>query len=421
MSSESNVVTFNVELPGARRTHELKFKLGDTVRERDGCIKVKTAVDGDGNDMNVWVVMKDTLEGHEDCEEIRQKLNNEIGILKLMDHRHVLKLFQVFASDDRTYVLTERANVTLSQVLEQNGGKLDPQEAGTLFNQLLSAVAYIHSKGLCHRNIHPSAILFDDAKSAIRLTEFQHACLQGSRDLLEARPADLNPAFTAPELRAGVDGAYHGKQADVYSVVCVLYYMLTGKDPPLDGLKAAYDGLPDPVCELINNALTPEWKRVEGSGRVGIEDIKNNAWVCANRRHTSSADLKQQVVDAQMLLKASHEASGVGFSRDQPVSHQPARRTSGGGLGALSVAVAGNTQDEAMSSPESLCDDTFSPLPNRGPRVFGEMIPEKAAQLTVDSLDPTPFDLSPPASPSMKSKRALKLNTLGGDGHGMQR
>eukprot|EP01061_Rhynchopus_euleeides_P045854 TRINITY_DN8448_c0_g1_i7.p1 TRINITY_DN8448_c0_g1~~TRINITY_DN8448_c0_g1_i7.p1 ORF type:complete len:261 (+),score=67.72 TRINITY_DN8448_c0_g1_i7:622-1404(+) len=219
-------------------------------------------------------------------------------------------------------------------------------------------------------------------------------------------------------MREDATEPYHGKQADAYSVVCVLYYMLTGKEPPLNGLEAAADpDLPDPVKDLVRGTLTPEWKRVEGSGRFSVEDIKNNAWVCATRRNSSSADLKQQVVDAQMLLKASHEASGVGFSRDQPVSHQPARRTSGGGLGALSVAVAGNTQDEAMSSPESLCDDTFSPLPNRGPRVFGEMIPEKAAQLTVDSLDPTPFDLSPPASPSMKSKRALKLNTLGGDGH----
>ena len=383
---DGNTVTFNVELPGARRTHELRFKLGDTVKEKHGCIKVKTAVDGDGNDMNVWVVMKTELDSHEESEEIKRKLNNEIGVLKLMDNRHVLKLFQVFASEDRTYVLTEQANVTLAQLVQQNGGRLNPHLCGTIFNQLVSAVSYVHSKGLAHRNIHPESVLLDDTKQTIRLAEFEHAILQSSRGLLKDRPAGLQTPYTAPELREGQTEDYHGKQADAYSVVCVLYYMLTGKTPPLDGISAADDALiPDPVKDLVRSTLTPEWKRVDGSGRYGLEDIKGDGWVCSTRRHSSAGEGKPQVLDAQMLHRASHQASGVNFTKQPEEKKEEKEAALKKGL---SVSIGENIVApvyDGMSSPESLCDDSFSPLPRKGPRVFGEMIPAKVTHIFIFS------------------------------------
>ena len=410
---DSNLVVFQVELQGGRRTHELKFQLGETIQEKYGCIKVKTAVDGDSNDINVWIVMKKSMEGHADAEDIRRWLNNEIGVLKLLDHRHVLKLFQVFASDDRTYVLTERSNTTLAQFVEQSGGRLNPHLACTLFNQLLSAVGYVHSKGLAHRNICPDTVLLDDTNSSIRLAEFEHACLQSSRELLTTSPGpSVNAAYAAPELKAGEQ--YHGKKADAFSVVSVLCYMLTGNAPPEGCGKLAVEdpNLPLPVHDLVLNTLTPNWKRVDGAGRFGIDEIKQDGWVCSGRRHSSTGDVKPQALDAATLHHASFHASGVGFNRgsSEPLTHAEAAAAAtaaaatgggrSGGLSGLSLGGApsgpplsvaiGGVEDtppegeyEGMSSPDSLCDDSFSPLPRRGPRVFGEgLIPEKVCATT---------------------------------------
>eukprot|EP01059_Diplonema_ambulator_P016616 TRINITY_DN2828_c0_g1_i2.p1 TRINITY_DN2828_c0_g1~~TRINITY_DN2828_c0_g1_i2.p1 ORF type:complete len:455 (+),score=71.64 TRINITY_DN2828_c0_g1_i2:49-1365(+) len=399
----SDTVTFNVTLPGARRTHKLVFHLQETVEEKHGCIKVKAGKDKDENNINVWVILQEELKKK---EGVMNLLNNEIGVLKLLDHRHVLKLFQVFASEDKTYVLTEKCNTTLhNYVKEQAPDGLDPIKACSLFNQILSGITYVHSRGLAHRNITPHTILVDEDAGTIRLSGFQHACLQSSKALLTTRPPFLDPAYTAPELKSGPeDQQYHGKIADSYSVACVLYFMLTGRHPT-DGTD--FSDVSEPVADLIRLATDPNWRRVDGTGRIGIEDIKAHGWVAAGRKHSSTGDAAM-VLNADILSKSAHHASGVGFNREVRL---------GSGLRVNTQAQMSPGEDEGCSSPESLIDDSFSPLPRRAPRSFGDglNVPEKAAMLSL-ALDTTitGFDLSPPASPSMKSKRALKLNTLNG-------
>eukprot|EP01064_Diplonema_japonicum_P027796 TRINITY_DN4100_c0_g1_i1.p1 TRINITY_DN4100_c0_g1~~TRINITY_DN4100_c0_g1_i1.p1 ORF type:complete len:457 (+),score=93.85 TRINITY_DN4100_c0_g1_i1:58-1371(+) len=400
----TDTVTFNVSLPGARRTHQLVFTLNETVEEKHGCIKVKCAKDSDGNDLNVWVILQNELAKDSTVKEL---LNNEIGVLKLLDHRHVLKLFQVFASEDKTYVLTERCNTTLAKYVQENGGKIDAMKTCTILNQILSATSYVHSRGLAHRNISPSTILLDEDGESIRLAGFQHACLQSSRALLTTRPVGLDSNYTAPELKEGDDDQqYHGKQADVYSVASVVHFMLTGSPPPTDVNDIAKLGaVPLPVQDLLVQTLNPEWKRVDGSGRFGLEDIKTHAWVATGRKHSSAGEAAV-VLNAQMLSQSAHHASGIGFDRK-----------TGSPSAGLRVDLSGGAHEEGMSSPESLIDDSFSPLPKRGPRTFGEglAVPEKAKMLSLElDTDISGFDLSPPASPSMKSKKALKLNTLNG-------
>ncbi|KAJ9453505.1 Serine/threonine kinase SAD-1 [Diplonema papillatum] len=426
--SESNVITFNVALPGARRTHELVFTLGDTLEEKYGCIKVKSASDRDENEMNVWVIIRSELASQPNAKEIEDSLNLELGVLKLLDHRNVMKLFQVFASDGHTYIVTERCTSNLAKLVKKNGGKLSPLVACRLFNQLLSAVSYMHGKGLAHRNINPWTVLLDEENETanVKLGEFSDACLQSSKDLLDSRPAieDASQmAFVAPEVRGSEK--YHGKKADAFSCAAVLYFMLTGKLPPSDGAEAATDpAVIEPAKEVVQMGMHKDWKRVDDQGRYGIDDIRMCPWVSAERKHSSTGDVAA-VVDAQMLRRSQTRASGVGFNRDiAPLI--PSNRLGGGGL-TLDTNTSGDNEDAGMSSPESLIDDSFSPLPKRGPLNFmplmppgeceaGELVvkPNKSGLLvTTEDADGLDFlELSPPASPSSKSKKAMKLDTL---------
>ena len=369
--ADSNVVVFNVDLPGKRRTHELVFKLGETVEEKHGCIKVKTATDNDGNDLNVWILMKSELDKHADAEHIRASLNNELGVLKLLDHRYVLKLFQVFASDDRTYVLTERSQQNLAKFVASKGGKLEPQCVCRLYNQLLSAISYVHSKGLTHRNINPASILVDDEGENIKLSEFGSACLQSSRQILSGTVPGVNNAYSAPEVIAGEE--YHGKKADVWSAACVLYFMLSGKTPPATAEEAMADtSITAPVQDIFKNAMHPDWRNIDQQGRYGIEDIRSAPWVVTGRKHSSTTDVNPTVLDQALLRKSAQDASGVGFNRDDttPAARGPKSNfTLDSGPPAIDT---GEEVDSIEGGDGSLCDDSFSPLPKRGPRVFGE-------------------------------------------------
>eukprot|EP01063_Lacrimia_lanifica_P025968 TRINITY_DN3412_c0_g1_i2.p1 TRINITY_DN3412_c0_g1~~TRINITY_DN3412_c0_g1_i2.p1 ORF type:complete len:484 (+),score=167.38 TRINITY_DN3412_c0_g1_i2:151-1602(+) len=434
-----NVVTFQVELPGARRKHELKFTLGETRSEKYDCIKIKRCADSTQNELMVWIILRKALQGHPESVRITELLNNEIGVLKLLDHKHIVKLFHVFASEGHTYVVTERADLTLAQYVEKKGGKLSVNTALTLFNELLSAVSYLHSKGLAHRAISPENILLvdDDDDASLKLAEFGLSCLQGSREIKSDHPGKgLHQNFTAPEMREA-QGQYHGKIVDTFSCGAVLYFMLTGKPMPLDPLEAPKDAdLIPAAAELIGRATSPTWMKVEGVGRCTLDELRRDPWVLTTRKH-SSIDVSRGVINAAQLQRASLNASDLAFQRD---AAEAAARASAAhdkkAKGGLSVATAaeedGSNDRSGCSSPESLLDDTFSPLPKRGPREFGDLQPMvsrgmsgaldppggKTDMLTLDAgggLDGmSGFDLSPPCSPSMKAKRQLKLNTLGG-------
>jgi serine/threonine-protein kinase len=92
----------------------------------------------------------------------------------------------------------------------------------------LSAVEHAHQHGIIVRRISPISVLVS-AGGRGTITDLRYCSLT-----LAAVPPDAGPpglAFMAPELR---DGAPGDPAADVYTVGALLYYAVTGQEPPLD-------------------------------------------------------------------------------------------------------------------------------------------------------------------------------------------
>jgi calcium-dependent protein kinase len=83
---------------------------------------------------------------------------NEINILKRLDHPHVIKIFEVFYYNSNYYIVTEYCEGgSLSKFLKNH--IVTPQQAQVIFRQLISALAYIHSQNIVHRDIKLDNIL----------------------------------------------------------------------------------------------------------------------------------------------------------------------------------------------------------------------------------------------------------------------
>ncbi|PNF27059.1 hypothetical protein B7P43_G10407 [Cryptotermes secundus] len=101
-------------------------------------------------------------------------------------------------------------------------------EAQRYFNQLLSGVEYLHSRGIVHRDLKPENILLDEHDN-LKICDFGLATIfrgKGMERTLTNRCGTF--AYMAPEV---LMPPYHGEPADLWSCGIILVSLLTGRLP----------------------------------------------------------------------------------------------------------------------------------------------------------------------------------------------
>lgn len=104
--------------------------------------------------------------------------------------------------------------------------KLQETEACKFFQQLLSAIEYIHKIGIVHRDLKPENILLDHNNN-VKLVDFGLSNVYQPGETLKT--ACGSPCYAAPEMIRG--DKYHGLSADIWSSGVVLYAMVCGYLP----------------------------------------------------------------------------------------------------------------------------------------------------------------------------------------------
>jgi phosphorylase kinase gamma subunit len=97
--------------------------------------------------------------------------------------------------------------------------------------QLLEAVAFIHSKGIVHRDVKPENILLDDHFN-VKITDFGFAKVIGPNEKLYelcGTPGYLAPELLRASMYENVDG--YDKQVDMWACGVILYTLLVGFPP----------------------------------------------------------------------------------------------------------------------------------------------------------------------------------------------
>lgn len=100
--------------------------------------------------------------------------------------------------------------------------------AADLLRQILSAVYYMHKRGVCHRDLKPENMLYDNESGLLKVTDFGTATHFKPGQKFSALVG--TPYYVAPEV---VNGSYDEK-SDIWSVGVILYVILSGA-PPFSG------------------------------------------------------------------------------------------------------------------------------------------------------------------------------------------
>jgi serine/threonine protein kinase len=161
----------------------------------------------------------------------RARFLREAEVSAHLKHEHILPLFEFGEDQGRLFLVTPYIEGgTLAHRLQS--GPLSLAEVRQLFVPLVQAVAYIHRRGVIHRDLKPTNILLDedDGQIYVRLIDFGIASIQGSMaspPLTTAGTEVGTIAYMAPERLSGIAAPSN----DIFSLGVILYQMLTGYLP----------------------------------------------------------------------------------------------------------------------------------------------------------------------------------------------
>ena len=87
--------------------------------------------------------------------------------MQKVDHPHIIKIYEYFVDDEYVFIVTEvcSGGELFSRISESHG--FPEKEAAILFQQILKALNYLHSKGIAHRDIKPENFLFTSKDPSI--------------------------------------------------------------------------------------------------------------------------------------------------------------------------------------------------------------------------------------------------------------
>ncbi|ORV48459.1 protein kinase [Mycobacterium florentinum] len=162
-----------------------------------------------------------------DDEEFQQRFRREARIAASLSDPHMVPIHSYGEIDGRLYVdmrLIEGRD--LLAYIAENGGRLSPERAVAVVEQVAAALDTAHEVGLIHRDIKPSNILVS-ARDFVYLIDFGLARTAADTALTHTGHTMGTMAYMAPERFRGMTD----HRADVYALACVLYECLTGHLP----------------------------------------------------------------------------------------------------------------------------------------------------------------------------------------------
>jgi hypothetical protein len=151
-----------------------------------------------------------------------------------LDHPNIVQAYSVDNEGDRYYLVMEYVDGLDLEELVNEQGPPEFDVAADYIRQAAEGLAHGHDRGLVHCDIKPSNLLVN-SQGVVKLVDMGLARAAG-RDEEENGAADERVLGTidymAPE--QGLDSTDFDHRADVYSLGCTFYFLLTGR-PPFPG------------------------------------------------------------------------------------------------------------------------------------------------------------------------------------------
>ncbi|XP_063620184.1 serine/threonine-protein kinase fused [Cydia splendana] len=154
-----------------------------------------------------------------------KNLRQECDIQRTLEHPNIIRMIDSFDTESELVVVTEYAEKELHSILAKEGC-LNEEQVKKITWDLVSALYYLHSHRVLHRDLKPQNVLLDSSGCA-KLCDFGLArIMTNSTHILTSIKG--TPLYMAPEL---IDEKPYDHQADLWSLGCIVYELMAGQPP----------------------------------------------------------------------------------------------------------------------------------------------------------------------------------------------
>jgi serine/threonine protein kinase len=247
-------------------------------------------------------------------EELCEVVRKEFQIMKSLNHPNIVKVHDLYFSPSMTkaYLCMDLVRGGTLQGAVEMHGKISEAIMRPLFEQLASALSYLHCKRITHRDLKPDNLLVSESLDKLYICDFNYARKLADGAALTNRVGAM--AFASPEMLLGT--GILGEQMDIWSVGVCLYFALSG-GCTLTQRKGFSDQ--KPFGEYLAHATATErqeWIRIIGLSKESL--VAQVLWACLNPDPSQRPDA--------MLLLAHPWVSPTDMDEDPT----PIRRTPSG-------------------------------------------------------------------------------------------
>ncbi|KAF9262528.1 kinase [Marasmius fiardii PR-910] len=273
-----------------------------------------------------------------------EQIQDELSVMELLHHPNIVEYYGIEVHRDKVYIFEEYCQGGSLAALLEHGRIEDERIIQVYVMQMLEGLAYLHSRGIVHRDIKPeSELLFIadaqmtfvktlrldillDHLGVIKFADFGAAkiLVKNRRTMAKSRrapesskasdePVGMNsltgtPMYMSPEIIKNDNKGKHGAM-DIWSIGCVALEFATGKTPwsHLDNECSFF--AQRAIMFHIGVATQPPPLPEPGQlSSMGIDFIKQCLQIDANRRPTAAELIEHPwMVDFRLALQSYEE------------------------------------------------------------------------------------------------------------------
>jgi calcium/calmodulin-dependent protein kinase I len=214
-----------------------------------------------GEKVAIKRIRKDQVEG----DDINLLLR-EVKIMRRLDHPNILKLYEVYESDEEFFLVMELVpgKELFDKIVDK--GQYSEREAANIVRQIVSAVAYLHDQGIAHRDLKPENLLTsgDGDNEIVKIADFGFSKNFGEDKL---KTSCGSPGYVAPEVLTNED---YDNSVDMWSVGVIIYILLCGYPPfYADNAPALFKK----IMEVKYDFDDPSWENVSREAKELISSL----------------------------------------------------------------------------------------------------------------------------------------------------